>query len=67
MDTQSWQDPREGSDDDRLSEIKSALLNITDVFCAPLKLKVLTLLLLWQDPKKVQMMIIVSVKSNQLF
>ena len=39
MDTQSWQDPREGSDDDRLSEIKSALLNITDVFCAPLEAK----------------------------
>ena len=34
-----WQDPKEGSDDDRLSEIKSALLNITDVFCAPLEAK----------------------------
>ena len=39
LDTQSWQDPKEGSDDDRLSETKSALLNITDVFRAPLEAK----------------------------
>ena len=40
LDTQSWQDSEGSStDDDRLSEIKSALLSITDVFRAPLEAK----------------------------
>ena len=40
VDTQSWQSTEESStDDDCLSEIKSALLSITDAFCAPLEAK----------------------------
>ena len=40
VDTQSWQGSEGSSnDDDRLSEIKLALVNITDVFRAPLKAK----------------------------
>ena len=41
LDTQSWQDSEAESsnEDDCLSEIKSALVSITDVFCAPLEAK----------------------------
>ena len=40
LDTQSWQGSEGSSnDDDRLSEIKLALVNITDVFRAPLEAK----------------------------
>ena len=40
LNTQSWQDSEGSStDDDRLSEIKSALISITDVFRAPLEAK----------------------------
>ena len=40
LDTQSWQDSDKSStDDDHLSEIKSALVSITDVFRAPLEAK----------------------------
>lgn len=40
LDTQSWQDSEGSSaDDDHLSEIKSALISITDVFRAPLEAK----------------------------
>ena len=40
LDTQSWQDSDKSStDDNRLSEIKSALVSITDVFRAPLEAK----------------------------
>ena len=40
LDTQSWQDSEGSStDDDRLCEIKSALLSITDIFRAPLEAK----------------------------
>ena len=41
LDTQSWQDSEAESsnEDDRLSEIKSALVSITDVFRAPLEAK----------------------------
>ncbi len=39
MDTQSWQDSEPCANDDRLSEVKSAILSITDVFRAPLEAK----------------------------
>jgi hypothetical protein len=39
LDTQNWQDCDESSTDDRMSEIKSAVLSITEVFCAPLEAK----------------------------
>ena len=39
LDTQSWQDSDESSTDDCLSEIKAALLSITDIFRAPLEAK----------------------------
>ena len=41
LDTQSWQDSEgvSSGDGDRLSEIKAALVNITDVFRAPLEAK----------------------------
>ena len=39
IDTQSWQESEGSSDDDRLSEIKSALVSITEVFRAPLEAK----------------------------
>ena len=39
LDTQSWQESEGSSNDDRLSEIKSALLSITDLFRAPLEAK----------------------------
>lgn len=40
LDTQSWQDSEGSStDDDRLCEIKSALLSITNIFRAPLEAK----------------------------
>ena len=39
LDTQSWQlqATEESSEDDRLSEVKAALVSITDVFRAPLE------------------------------
>ena len=39
LDTQSWQESKDSHDDDCLSEIKSALLSIIDVFRAPLEAK----------------------------
>jgi len=52
LDTQSWQDSEGSStDDDRLCEIKSALLSITISFVLLLKLKVLTSLLFWMKLK----------------
>ena len=39
LDTQSWQDSDESSTDDHLSEVKAALLSITDIFHAPLEAK----------------------------
>ena len=39
LDTQSWQDSGSSADDDHLSEIKSALITIIDVFRAPLEAK----------------------------
>ena len=39
LDTQSWQDSEGSSKDDRMSEIKSALLSLTEVFRAPLEAK----------------------------
>ena len=39
LDTQSWQDSDGSSTDDRLSEIKAAVVSITDVFRAPLEAK----------------------------
>jgi hypothetical protein len=40
VDTQSWQDSEGSStDDDRLNEIKSALISIIDAFHAPLEAK----------------------------
>ena len=44
LDTQSWQDHSEGTtaDDNGLSEIKSTLVSISDIYRAHLKLKVLS-------------------------
>ena len=39
LDTQSWQDSEESSKDDRMSEIKSAVVSLTEVFRAPLEVK----------------------------
>ena len=39
LDTQSWQDCEENSADDRMSEIKSAVLSLAEVFRAPLEAK----------------------------
>ena len=39
LDTQSWQDLEENSSDDRMSEIKSAVVSLTQFFRAPLEAK----------------------------
>ena len=39
LDTQSWQDLEENSSDDRMSEIKSAVVSLTEFFRAPLEAK----------------------------
>ena len=39
LDTQSWQDSEENSADDRMSEIKSVVISLTEVFRAPLEAK----------------------------